>query len=158
MAAFDEALKDKLDKTAVEFSHTLELLAGAYEDAFEKVVRKTVFDLYGSIIRRSPVDTGTYRASHMIANHVPSGDEGVHKIAKGGGSGSTALAFAKVAGWSWRVGDGTIFIFNNLPYAEPLENGHSGQAPEGVYNCAMLEIDAIMKKQIVALAVKDFFK
>jgi hypothetical protein len=27
----------------------------------------------------------------------------------------------------------TIYIQNNLPYAEPLENGHSTQAPGGIY-------------------------
>ena len=28
---------------------------------------------------------------------------------------------------------GVIYIQNNLPYAEALENGHSQQAPTGVY-------------------------
>ena len=39
---------------------------------------------------------------------------------------------------------GTHYIANNLPYAQELENGHSGQAPEG-----MVELTAIEFQQIV---------
>lgn len=158
MPEYDAVLKEKIDNTAAEFSKTLESLAGLYENKFGLVVRKSVLDLFGRIIRGSPVDTGTYRASHMIANHEPSEDEGVIKIEKGAENPGEHGALGKVAAWTWKPGDGDIYIFNNVPYAEPLEQGHSSQAPEGVYIQAMTAANAVIKAQIVKLNVKDLFK
>jgi len=159
MGAYDIGLQDKMNQSAESFSKSLMELGGILQNQFEKVVRKTVLDLFSNIVRRSPIDTGSYRASHGIANHEPAGDEGIIKIPKGGNPGSAqALALAKAQGWIWSVGSGTIFIFNNLPYAEPLENGHSGQAPQGIYRQAMTEVEAIMQKQITQLKVTGFFK
>lgn len=33
-----------------------------------------------------------------------------------------------------------VFLTNNLPYAEPLENGHSGQAPDGMVALTLEEV------------------
>lgn len=153
----DEHLMEKMDQTAAEFSKTLEELAGLYEKRFGDVIRKTVLDLFAGIIRRSPVDTGTYRASHMIANHEPAPEEGIVKIEKGQAA-NEVNAIAKGAAWFWAPGMGAIYIFNNLPYAEPLENGHSKQAPEGIYRQAMTELQAVLKKQILKLKVEGLFK
>ncbi len=151
-------LQNELNQTADGFAKSLEELGGILQDKFEQVVRKTVFDLYGNIIRRSPVDTGTYRASHSIANSEPKGDEGIIYLNKSEIHLSTDLALTSLKAWTWKVGDGTIWIFNNLPYAEPLENGHSGQAPQGIYRQALTEVKAILDAQISKLKVSGYFK
>jgi len=161
MVRFDvDELKENMNQTAAGFSKALEDLAGFFEDRFGQVVRKTTLDLFANIVKRSPVDTGTYRASHGIANHEPEGEEGVIKISKEkkDPSGATKMAMDKARAWYWYPGAGTIYIFNNVPYAEPLEVGHSGQAPQGVYRQALTEVEAIMNKQIIALRVGRFFK
>jgi hypothetical protein len=160
MPEYDVALRDKLDQTAAQFAASLNLLASHFEKSFDKVVRKTVLDLFGNIVRRSPVDTGTYRASHMIANHDPGPDEGIVQLPKDKTSAASSerIALDKGRAWTWKVGDGTIYIFNNVPYAEPLENGHSGQAPAGVYDLAMVEIDGIMRANIAKLGLGGLFR
>ncbi len=156
MPYVEDDLINKVNQTAQEFSWTLGKLALAYDKAFAAVVRKTVFDLFASIIRRSPVDTGTYRASHGIANHFPGDAEGIVIYEKGNDPGEMA-ALAQYAGWTWKPGDGDIYIFNNLPYAEPIESGHSGKAPQGVYRQAMTEINGVMQKNISQLRLSGYF-
>lgn len=42
--------------------------------------------------------------------------------------------------------DDEIFISNSLPYAEALENGHSRQAPNGVFRTVIPEVKEDIKK------------
>lgn len=160
MAAYDQELQDKVNQSAEGFSKSLMELASAVEDKFNQVVRKSVLDLFANIIRRSPVDTGTYRASHSLANHEPAPDEGIIYLDKDKSEVGMAEALAQTTsqGWTWKVGDGTIFIFNNLPYAEPLENGYSGQAPQGIYRQALTESQGIIEKQIMKMKLSGWFK
>lgn len=37
----------------------------------------------------------------------------------------------------WKVGDGPIFVTNNVPYIGALNNGHSAQAPAGFVQIAL---------------------
>lgn len=152
-------LQEQMAETAEQFSRQLRELAAYYDDRFAQVVRKTVLDLFGNIVLRSPVRSGSYRASHGIANSDPGPKEGIVKLSPTGNEKAAAADIARKTGraWTWQVGDGDIFLFNNLPYAEPLENGHSKQAPQGVYRQAMTEITGVMKKQITALQLDEVF-
>ena len=38
-----------------------------------------------------------------------------------------------------------VFIQTNLPYAERLENGHSTQAPDGVYELAFISVSEVFR-------------
>lgn len=79
--------------------------------------------------RLSPVDTGLYRASHNLSispaaiAYAPAGERG------GDPSGLSSVAAAR------SIPDGglTIFLWNSQIYAWPLEDGHSLQAPQGIY-------------------------
>lgn len=37
----------------------------------------------------------------------------------------------------WKAGSGVIFVTNNVPYIQPLNNGHSGQSPRGFVQAAV---------------------
>lgn len=145
---------EQLSKNAAEFSATLNALAGSINADLSQVVRSTVLRLFARIIKLSPVDTGAYRGSHQIANREPDQKEGLLKSPYQPGQdpiAATSWADAKAAkkpvGWTWKPGDGSIWIFNNVPYAERLENGWSPQAPAGVYNVALAEIEALFQEQ-----------
>ena len=94
--------------------------------------RKLVFTTFTDVVKRSPVDKGYFRANNLIQSVTPNratvdSTEGAGKLAND----------AKVKIDSTRVNDGTtIFITNNLPYADRLENGYSKQAPTGIYKIA----------------------
>lgn len=82
----------------------------------EKVVRKTAFDIDNDLVQQTPVDTGRARSNWLPSLNLPRND--------------TVEANAKppiepvLSGY--KIGD-TIFIANNLPYIERLNNGWSKQ-------------------------------
>ncbi len=51
--------------------------------------------------------------------------------------------------------DDEIFISNSLPYAEALENGHSQQAPQGIFRVVVPEVKEDIKRYAGIAAGKD---
>lgn len=169
----------EFDKTAGDFAKTL-LRYGEYiRKDIEQVVRLSVLAVFRKIIQRSPVDTGAYKASHgIVSGRQPGPKEG---LKKGSDSMNTALASLGMAskqaaelGWTWKIGDGVIWLFNNQPYAEVLEfggypkspkkgswdknkkqwvikseGGYSKQAPKGVYLVSLAEYDMLLRQEII---------
>lgn len=89
----------------------------------------------GEIYRPPDYRAGTFRASHFVSidqpsNNVPNEPDpgGAKTIEAGVAIISTAPNFSK------------IYIQSNLPYSEALENGHSKQAPTGVYAVSFNDI------------------
>lgn len=82
------------------------------------------------IVWRSPVDTGRYRASHIVSIGEPS--YAVPSENDAGGGKTLQAGLAKLGGIA-KDDLPRIYIQTNLPYAQRLENGWSRQAPVGVY-------------------------
>ncbi|WP_432755362.1 HK97 gp10 family phage protein [Pseudomonas sp. WMBT8] len=102
--------------------------SGVVKDELSKRVRVIAMAMLNEIVLRSPVDTGRFRGNNIVSvgapvytstvNVDPTGAETINQ----GLSAMTGLEpFTQV------------FIQNNLPYAVPLEDGHSKQAPAGIY-------------------------
>ena len=131
---------DQIANNMTEFSRQLERLAILIDADVEKVVRLAVLKVFRKIILISPVDTGAYRSSHGIVSGREPGDK--ENIKTGGDSPFDTDE------WNFRIEDGFIVIFNNQPYAERLENGWSGQAPQGIYSIALEEFNRIFAEEI----------
>lgn len=102
--------------------------SGLVEEEVGKRLRIISMALLSEIVTRSPVDTGRFRANNQISLGAP--DYGVTAEVDKSGASTTQQGSAVIArGQPYSV----IYIQNNLPYAESLENGHSKQAPAGVY-------------------------
>ena len=97
------------------------------------IKRKIAFDILREIVRRSPVDTGRYRANWILSLRSPTQEDATQE----------EFAFGKTFLTKNAVGDGLnviakalpgddIWFNNNVPYAERLEEGHSKQAPAGI--------------------------
>ncbi|HEP9015960.1 HK97 gp10 family phage protein [Pseudomonas aeruginosa] len=104
------------------------LFTGLVEEALTQRVRVIALAMLNEIVLRSPVDTGRFRGNNIVSvgapvytsstNVDPTGSETIQQ----GVRVMTGLEpFTQV------------FIQNNLPYAVPLEDGHSQQAPAGIY-------------------------
>ena len=143
-------LNDELSANADQFSAALRNVAVLVKADISTAIRKGVLDVFRNIVKRSPVDTGAYRASHGIANMEPAGNEDIVKGRKGEKI-SASVALAKGVNWTWKVGDGDIFIFNNLPYAERIENGWSKQAPAGCYRVALVEMTQFLNQELAKM-------
>ncbi|WP_111849310.1 HK97 gp10 family phage protein [Acinetobacter baumannii] len=91
----------------------------------EDQVKKITMDTVQSLVVSSPVDTGAYRASHVVS--IGSADYGVR------GPETNAVQDAAIQALKFKLGN-LIYIQNNKPYAERLEDGWSDQAPLGIYS------------------------
>lgn len=82
----------------------------------------------------SPVDTGRYRGAHDLTISEPST---VAPVSVRKEEEAIIEAQSRLGAFRTIPQNGVdIYIGNNLVYAWPIENGHSGQAPQGVYSVA----------------------
>jgi len=113
---------------------------------FEDVVTKIALDMYANIIKRTPVDTGRARASWNLgigsidASVAPEG--AIKSEAEKLLNATTRLAQADLTTVE------RIYITNNLPYIEALENGHSKQAPSGMLAITVAEFQTLVSKAV----------
>lgn len=100
----------------------------------DKRIKETSINLYNHIIALSPVDTGRFRANNLISFDKPvyTATDDTDYAKKQGEVQMTILGMPK--------GTKKVYIQNNLPYAERLENGHSKQAATGIYRVAFTAI------------------
>lgn len=100
----------------------------------EELLRKAAGETLQGVVNGSPVDTGTFRGNHLVSlNEV----DNAFDVSVRDKSGSATIAKGMSTILQAKIGD-VIYIQNNLPYAVALENGHSQQAPFGVYSIAYL--------------------
>lgn len=107
------------------------LFAGLVEEEVGKKLRIISMALLTEIVQRSPVDTGRFRNNNIVS--ISSADYSELEGEDRSGAAAIQRGGAVIAnGKPYSV----IYIQNNLPYAEALENGHSQQAPAGVYSAS----------------------
>jgi len=91
-------------------------------------LKKIVGDTLQQVIVRSPVMDGEFRASHKVTLASPQTayEKGFDL------SGNTTLEEGLKIASTAKIG-GLVYIQTLSPYGDKLENGHSQQAPNGVY-------------------------
>ncbi len=112
-------------------------------DKIPVVARQTAIQLQSSMVEKSPVDTGRFRGNWNCG--IGAVDVGTtDSVDPSGGvvMGRTVTALNK-----WKLGD-TIFLTNSLPYARPLEYGHSKQAPQGMVRLTIVEYGAALERAV----------
>ena len=108
-----------------------------------EVKRAVSLSLFNSIIQDTPVDTGRARGNWQTdTGQAKSGV--VERDDKGG---EKASAEAKGVIEDSDLND-TLYMSNNLPYIEPLENGSSSQSPEGMVKRNFARIKRIIASKI----------
>jgi hypothetical protein len=121
-------------------------IAAVLDLRVETVVKKVAFDLEADFKKRSPVDTGVFRASWNTSADEPNdtianaGKKGT-TIPSPGPSGPAALTGVDVKSQQ-------IYITNAVEYAQYLEGGSSKQAPAGIVlvgvEAMKVEIDLVI--------------
>lgn len=117
-------------------------LSDAFYELSEREMQKKKLEvityLLTRIIQRSPVDSGAFRGNHRVSVGVIDEESSKSVTDKTGNrtisAGISAASAAKALD--------SIYVQNNLPYAERLENGYSGQAPQGVYALSLMDAKA----------------
>lgn len=104
------------------------LFAGVVEEQLSQRVRVIAIALLNEIVLRSPVDTGRFRGNNIVSVGTPVYTNTVNVDPSG--AETIQAGVRAVTGLEPYT---QVFIQNNLPYAVPLEDGHSQQAPAGIY-------------------------
>jgi hypothetical protein len=107
-------------------------LAKALGIGVEQVMQKLTIDLQARIVQRTPVDTGRARSSWITTTEQPSD----WTPPEGATGNPPAVPTTDIDHQK------KVFIVSNLPYIEPLENGHSQQAPAGMVAVSIIETEA----------------
>ncbi len=96
-------------------------------DQLETLLRVTVLETDARLKLQSPVDTGRFRVSWQIGQNAADSTPAPE--------GSYDADITPPKGSNYQPGQeklGNYYsVHNNLPYAEPLAQGHSPQAPAG---------------------------
>lgn len=108
----------------------------------QKVGKQIVLEAYSGVVRRSPVDSGLFKSSHIITlnkftDEIPKDVDRTREIKE--------QAF--IQGLRFSNGD-KIVIQSNLLYSEKLESGHSKQAPAGIYAITEAQVKRFLNQRI----------
>ena len=114
----------------------------------EKIFRGTTISLFGRIIKRTPVLTGRLKGNWQIdVNKPPTGIVSIDDNTPISQSSSVSIAKV-ITGVGKPSLDDTIYMVNNLPYAQLVENGnYSTQAPAGMVGVTAAEFEREIERQ-----------
>jgi hypothetical protein len=128
------------------FSLDIKEFAEKTERNVNDVKQTVAIDLFGSIIKSSPVDTGRFRGNWNASINSP--DLSASSSIDPSGQGSTSKMAQTI---ETSTVDDTLYISNNLPYAQRLEYGWSKQAPSGMVRVNIARFQAAIQKAIAKL-------
>lgn len=125
------------------FALQLAEFAEQAKGAVDASLREIIIELGNSLIRMSPVDTGRFRGNWHLSIDV------VENVTfdDADPSGQEAIA-ALVSSVSDFTAGQAAYIINNLPYAIPLEYGHSTQAPKGMVRVTLARFQQIVNEAV----------
>ncbi len=116
------------------FAEEIAGFAAKTERKMDLAVQKIALELFSRVILKTPVDKGRARANWQVA--IGTAPDGTLELEDKSGTATVSAATATAAGV--RAGD-VIFLVNNLPYIQKLEDGYSGQAPAGMVGLTVQE-------------------
>lgn len=127
----------------MSFSQQIRKFGEGTGNRLQQIRRGVIISLFNSAIRDTPVDTGRARANWRVSE----GDPELKEIDRTDKTGeiSKGEVFALV---TKSEGDKPVFLANNLPYAEPLENGYSKQAPEGMMRKNVARFNQLVRVEV----------
>lgn len=124
--------------TARNFSLQLSREWAETVDDIQEAVAGIALVALNGVVRKSPVDTGRFRANWIVSLGAVS--PATLKTVDPSGNDSINLGFQVLSGYPEHLP--VVYIQNNLPYATRLESGWSKQAPAGMVALTIAEIEA----------------
>ena len=120
------------DKFRARFAKRIEKAKGK----FELFIKKLVVDIDASLVLKSPVDTGRFKANWVVGNGFVNTTT----------TESLQAANNELLINSIKVNGQNIYLTNSLPYASRLEYGWSKQAPAGMVRITLVEVQSIARQ------------
>ena len=139
-----EKAKDKAEQVARYvaidlFTRVIEKSPVAYPPNWKSVIEWEARKAAGKTKAKSPADGyigGRFRANWNCS--IGSPDKSTTKETDPSGSIAKAKVSAVVA--SFKLDGQSVYLCNSLEYAQALEEGHSGQTPQGMVRLSVIEV------------------
>lgn len=112
----------------------------------DTVIRKVGADALRSVVEKSPVDTGRFRANWTVS-YSPTDQTILGMDPTGIATINRGLALIQLM----QPDRDELWISNSLPYARRLEYGYSGQAPQGMVRLTVREFRQFIDRAIRSL-------
>lgn len=125
------------------FTAQLQQFADDTMDRADSIFRDVVMSMAGVIVRLSPVDTGNFKGAWRLS--IDGYDTTIPETPDRQGGEVLARMLAEVGNFTFGQ---AAFLQNNLPYAVPLEFGHSTQAPTGIVRIAQAQFQQLVQQAI----------
>jgi len=126
--------------SAAAFKLEIDKAWAAQFDNLKDAVEYIALQAIKKVDMRSPVDKGRFRANWTLS--IGGMDAGTSEAIDPSGAATVGKNMAALAAYP-DAKFPVIYLQNNLPYAEPLENGHSMQAPAGMVAITLPELAAM---------------
>lgn len=107
-------------------------------EKIEDAVQVIAMDTLRGVVLKSPVDTGRFRGNWIVSVNSPSMEQTPATDASG--SATINKGMSAIEGYDVET-TSRIYIQNNLPYGNRLENGWSKQAPKGMVSLTLNEMN-----------------
>jgi len=123
-------------KNQARFSVDLRKFDDLTKEQAAALLRKVAFQLLGLIVTKTPVDTGRAQNNWQVSVDTGSREAviaGKRSKAEIEAEALSALAFVKPFS--------TVLLYNNVEYIVFLEEGSSGQAPRGMVQISIQEVE-----------------
>lgn len=126
----------------MSFSGDIRRFNEKVEKSANAIFRGTALNLFGKIVKRTPVLTGrlinNWRAGiNSAPTETTSATSQNGTLSRQSANSATARA---------KLGD-SIYFVNNLPYAQAIEDGHSQKAPAGMVKVTVAEFKQAVAEQ-----------
>jgi len=102
----------------------------------EKLIKNIAADVAQGVVMATPVDTGAARGNWKVSSTPDTSYNNTTSDKSGQGALQKAFVFISQ---NAKLGS-VIYIQNNLPYIERLEDGYSQQAPSGMLSTTMTAV------------------
>jgi len=107
----------------------------AVETAAARVIKRIGFEIGNELKRTTPIDTSWARANWLTSIGRPVTAPAGSRESVGIASGAQSAGEARLL--VYNVNQGDVWISNNVPYIQKLNEGHSKQAPAGFIEVAI---------------------
>lgn len=125
------------------FAAQLQQFADETMEKADSIFRDVVMSMAGVIVRLSPVDTGNFKGAWRLS--IDGYDTSVPETPDKEGGEVLARMLQEVGNLIFGQ---AAYLQNNLPYAVPLEFGHSTQAPTGIVRIAQAQFQQLVQQAI----------
>jgi len=116
----------------------------AFDDLLEKdflpFKQKIAMEALTRVTKKMPVDTGRARGNTVVSLGTMTSEASDFTDKSGGPTISRGAGVV----FGDRDPFGIVFVQNNLPYINRLENGHSMQAPLGMFALTVAELEVML--------------